>query len=300
MPRRITGKAAALPLGYRVGPNIILVSITVVAVLFAAVTLNTRNKSSDDLSPKVQDANQNELVEVTVPASIIPAGVKLKDVEFKRILLPSSQVTKDVVLNLEEKGDWVTKAILPASVPIYAENLSASGLVSNSVTEKIPPGMRAMSVRVDETTSVEGWVTSGTIVDVLMVNSERTAVIAESVKVLSAGKSATSSKGESSSTPNTVTLLVTQEQCLSINTAQKQGSIALVLRGNEDEASWSRQSLSAANLNGKGKGSRPINGTATIIDKKKGDSQTFVLIDRNWTAVETSKSIKEKTLKVKE
>jgi Flp pilus assembly protein CpaB len=157
-----------------------------------------------------------------------------------------------------------------------------------------------MSVRVDETTSVEGWVTSGTIVDVLMVNSERTAVIAESVKVLSAGKSATSSKGESSSTPNTVTLLVTQEQCLSINTAQKQGSIALVLRGNEDEASWSRQSLSAANLNGKGKGSRPINGTATIIDKKKGDSQTFVLIDRNWTAVETSKSIKEKTLKVKE
>lgn len=75
-------------------------------------------------------------------------------------------------------------------------------------------------MRVDATSSVEGWAGSGSLVDVLLIQKDRTTVVAEKVKVLSSERSSSPVEGGASpSVPSTATLLVTQEQCLAINTA---------------------------------------------------------------------------------
>ena len=79
---------------------------------------------------------------------------------------------------------------LPANYPVSLSSISANqNSVANPVLSQIPQGMKAMTVRVDATTAVEGWAGSGSSVDLLLIEKEQTLLIAENVKILSAERS---------------------------------------------------------------------------------------------------------------
>ena len=100
--------------------------------------------------------------------------------------------------------------------------------------------MRAITIRVDVTSAVEGWASSGSIVDVLLVEKDRTTVIAEQVKILSAERvvKPIDNNFTSPSVPSTVTLLVTQQQALALTTAVPRGKISFALRSKQDADDW--------------------------------------------------------------
>lgn len=180
-----------------------------------------------------------DTVKVPVPAHPVPPGTKVKDISFNWIQFPKHQVSQKAMIDLEEYLEDTTTTALPANLPLFRENLSASRSNNNPVIQSIPPGMRAMTIKVDATTAVEGWAGSGSLVDVLLVGKESTTVVAEKVKILSAERSVSPVDGDDTpSVPSTVTLLVTQDQCLAINTAIPLGKIAFALRSERDENSW--------------------------------------------------------------
>ena len=189
------------------------------------------------------------VVEIPVPEAPVPAGALLREVPVRYEKFPEHQLPTGVVREIGTVRDAVTLVALPGGLPILHVNIGSSDEASHPLVGRIPPGMRAMTVRVDATAAVEGWARSGTFVDVLLVEKSRTTVVAEQVKIISAERSL--SAGVQSATapiPSTVTLLVTQEQCLAINTAVALGKIAFALRSGGDADSWRATQFAAKDL----------------------------------------------------
>lgn len=254
------------------------------ALILAAVIVVMRlpAERSERVSPIVVGAF--DTVAVPVPVAPVPAGTRIKDIHFRNVSFPAHQIPAGAMTSLREYLEGVTVAPLPANLPLFKENLSLSGGLRNPVIEKIPAGMRAMTIRVDATSSVEGWAGSGTVVDILLVEKDRTSVVAEKVRVLSAERSVSPIEGVvAPSVPTTVTVLVTQEQCLAINTAIPRGKLAFALRNTSDEDRWADTVFTSERLVGSTapSGSRePITGFVSIKDADGTDS--FALMNGRW------------------
>jgi pilus assembly protein CpaB len=100
----------------------------------------------------------------------------------------------------------------------------------------IPPGMRAVSVRVNEVVSVAGFVTPGTRVDVLLTGApggsgeQQTTTVLQNVAVLASGHTLErTSSGEAQNTA-VITLLVTPDDAQRLTLASTEGHIQLALR----------------------------------------------------------------------
>ena len=104
----------------------------------------------------------------------------------------------------------------------------------------IPPGMRAISVRVNDVVGVAGFVLPGMRVDVLVTGKPTmhpdtvTRTVLQNIVVLSAGQTIESDGKSAISTP-VVTLLVTPADAESLTLANSEGHIQLVLRNSADE-----------------------------------------------------------------
>lgn len=168
--------------------------------------------AADDLQIGAK-VEERDIKIINIPASARPAGAPWKKAEVlgHGVIIPIS------------KGEF----FLPNK--LAGENVT--GLPS-----LITPGMRAVSVRVNEVVSVAGFVTPGTRVDVLLTgtptggNDQETTTVLQDVRVLASGhtleKSAT---GEAQNTP-VITLLVTPEDAQRLTLASAQGHIQLALR----------------------------------------------------------------------
>jgi len=173
--------------------------------------------------------------QVVVAALDLQVGAKLEDKDLQEIRLPGANLPQGYFQNKADvlgrgvvmpiaKGEF----ILPSK--LAAENAGA-GLPS-----LIPPGMRAVSVRVKEVVAVAGFVIPGTRVDVLLTGNPRgtdeplTTTVLENVEVLAAGqKLQRSSQGEPQSVP-VITLLVSPEDAQKLTMASSEGHIQLALR----------------------------------------------------------------------
>jgi pilus assembly protein CpaB len=174
-------------------------------------------------------------VDVVVAANDIGVGTKIDDQDIKVVRFPtgdvppncfhlkSSVVGRSVVLPMA-KGDFV----LP--------NKLAGENAGSGMTSLIPPGMRAVSVRVNEVIGVAGSVLPGTRVDVLLTDNpsgtteEQTTVVLENVAVIASGqKLDQSSSGEPQNAP-VITLLVSPEDAKKLTLAGSKGRIQLILR----------------------------------------------------------------------
>jgi pilus assembly protein CpaB len=172
------------------------------------------------------------------PATGLPAGA------YSR----KSQVLGRGVIIPISRGEF----ILPSKL---APENAGSGLPS-----LIPPGMRAVSVRVNEVVSVAGFVGPGTRVDVLLTGTPngssepQTTTVLQNVAVIASGHTLErNASGEAQSTP-VITLLASPEDAERLTLASSEGKIQLSLRNPLDTH---QDSVDAANAKGLYKGGTP-------------------------------------------
>jgi Flp pilus assembly protein CpaB len=117
---------------------------------------------------------------------------------------------------------------------------------SMGLSHKLAPGMRAMSVKVNEVAGVAGFALPGSLVDVLVNTQELSTslgpndhsvskIILEKVLVLAVAQE-TSHEDKKPKVVNAVTLQVTPKQSELLDLARNVGSLSLVLRNPEDVA----------------------------------------------------------------
>jgi Flp pilus assembly protein CpaB len=267
-------------------PGLILLSV---AMVVSSAIIAKSGSSKKQEAPATAVVAEFDAVSIPVPIEPVPAGTKVSEIKLRNVSFPKHQVPEGALITLTGYTDSVTVAPLPANLPLFKRNLGAPGSAVNPVIDRIPPGMRAMTIKVDATAAVEGWAGSGAIVDVLLVEKDRTAVVAERVKILSAERSVNPIEGAAApNVPSTVTLLVTQEQCLAINTAIPLGRIAFALRSARDDESWSDTDFTADRLKGVVNAPAKRSSISGYVSIKDGSaSQKFALSNGQWIPTES-------------
>jgi pilus assembly protein CpaB len=174
---------------------------------------------------------------VVVAARALPTGVRLTATDLKVVPWPA----RSMVQGGFSKVDAVVNRGLLSSV-VENEPLVESKLVradgGAGLPSAIPPGMRAMSVKVNDVIGVAGFLDPGTRVDLMVTirkkDDSTSRTVASNVQVLTAGTRNDQQKPKDAKTPPSsaavVTLLVSPENAERIALAQAEGQIMLSLR----------------------------------------------------------------------
>jgi pilus assembly protein CpaB len=232
-----------------------LLTIGIVALAFGAVVSLFVYKNLEARGA----SNAEPGVDVIVAADDIQVGARVEEHDVNTVRYPASALPtgtfnkrskvmgRGVILPIS-KGEF----ILPSKL---APENAGSGLPS-----LIPPGMRAVSVRVNEVVSVAGFTGPGTRVDVLLTGTPnggsepQTTTVLQNVAVIAAGnKLERNAAGEAQNTP-VITLLVSPDDAERLTLASSEGHIQLALRNPLDTR---QDEVAAANAKGLYKGGTP-------------------------------------------
>jgi pilus assembly protein CpaB len=188
---------------------------------------------------KHSGASQGDMQDAVVATADLAVGARVQDSDVRIVRFPGDAVpqgifhrTKSVVGRGVVQSIAQGEFILPTK--LAGEN-SGSGLAST-----IPAGMRAVSVRVSDISSVGGFVQPGTRVDVLMTgnpggSAEPQAItVLKNVAVLANGMNMDRGvRGETQNAP-IITLAVSPDDAQKLALATAQGRIELALRNPMD------------------------------------------------------------------
>lgn len=182
----------------------------------------------------------DNVTEVPWSASVVSAG---------------TFTTKEALL---KEGRRVVLAPVEANEPIMATRVTGPGQ-KGGLSALIDPGMRAVTVRVDDVRGVGGFVTPGDRVDVVLTRkgqqqpgavsnaADYADVLLQDVKVLGVDQIANATE-EKAAVAKAVTLEVTAEQAQKVVLAQGVGTLALVLRKAGSAATVATRRVTALDL----------------------------------------------------
>ncbi len=178
------------------------------------------------------------MAQIVLATRDIEVGTVLKEEDVKLSDWPGSVPAGSAMKTQDVVGRGVITPIY-AKEPIIESRLAPKG-AGGGLAAMIPPGMRAVPVRVNEVVGVAGFVVPGMRVDVLISGSKPnnndnslgtiTKTLLQNLEVLSAG---TDFKKDPEGKPiqvQVINLLVTPEQAELLSLASAQTQIQLVLR----------------------------------------------------------------------
>jgi pilus assembly protein CpaB len=197
--------------------------------------------------------------EVVVAAEDLQVGTKIEDKDIRLIRLPSG--TLPIGCFHQKKNVVGRGVVLPIAQNDYVlSNKLAGENAGSGLPSLIPPGMRAVSVRVNDTTSVSGFVLPGTRVDVMLTgnpqgsNEQQTTTVLENVAVIATGQRLERNSAGEAQTAPVVTLLLSPDDAQRLTLASSQGHIQLALRNPLDTK---QEDIAAVRANSLYKGSEP-------------------------------------------
>jgi len=174
-------------------------------------------------------------VDVIVAANDLQVGARVTEHDIKIIKVLGSDLPPGAP---RRRADVIGHGVI---IPIakgefILPNRLAGENAGSGLPSLIPPGMRAVSVRVNEVVSVAGFVTPGTRVDVLLTGTpgsggeQQTTTVLQNVAVLASGHTLErTSTGEAQNTA-VITLLVSPDDAQRLTLASAEGRIQLSLR----------------------------------------------------------------------
>src|ERR1700730_10681204 len=180
-------------------------------------------------------SNNERGLPVVMAADDIQVGAKLAARDVQVVTLPQSAVPPGAFSGTSQvlgRG-----AILPISKGefILPSKLAAVN-AGAGLPSMIPPGMRAVSVRVNDVVSVAGFVQPGTRVDVLATgnqgggNERQTITVLENVDVIAVRGSLLERLAAGGQSAPVITLLVSPDDAQRLALASQEGRIQLALR----------------------------------------------------------------------
>jgi pilus assembly protein CpaB len=222
---------------------------------------------------------------VLVAARNLAVGALIREVDLKEQEWPGT-VPQNAVL---KKEDIVGRGVIAPvfeNEPLVENRLAAKG-AGAGMAAMIPPGMRAVAVRVNEVVGVSGFVVPGMRVDILIAGSPPNAppglgtlsrTLLQNIEVLSAGQNIQKdAEGKPISVP-VVNLLVTPEQAEVLSLASSETRIQLVLRNPLDTQTAKTTGTAVAHLFTGQKGALP--GPAAAAGGRRAAKPAPVVVEK--------------------
>jgi pilus assembly protein CpaB len=174
-------------------------------------------------------------VDVIVAADDLQVGARVEERDIRIIKIPGADLPPTAP---RRRADVLGHGVI---IPIakgefILPNRLAGENAGSGLPALIPPGMRAVSVRVNEVVSVAGFVTPGTRVDVLLTGTpggaaeQQTTTVLQNVAVLASGHTLERTSTGEAQTTAVITLLVSPDDAERLTLASTEGHIQLALR----------------------------------------------------------------------
>jgi pilus assembly protein CpaB len=193
-----------------------------------------QNRPAPLLMASAPEATQS----VVVASRELPLGSKLTENDVQLVAWPASAIPAGYA---SSPGEVVGRSLISAmhlNEPVMAAKLADTGL--HGMIPLIEPGMRAISVKVDEVVGVAGFVTPGTRVDVILIMQlpgERESigkVILQNIQAVAANQQITEGEDGQPMVSTVVTVLVAPDQAERLALAATRGRIQMALRNTLD------------------------------------------------------------------
>ncbi len=248
-----------------------------------------------------------KLDSVVIAKVNVDKGVKLKTVDLEISKWPPPLVPPSAIRNIKVAVNRVTLMRLTKGEPLLASKLAPVGS-SPGLASFISPGMRGVTVRVNDVIGVAGFLLPGSRVDVLTTldvtrqtdesdprarkKITLTKVVLQDVEVLAIGSSREGGGGVSklAKTVSVVTLLVTPIQAESLTLASAQGQLLLALRNNLDKSPIQTPGVTASQLIF---GGPPVVPLKKLKKSSKGDSTPSPQVPRRIEVIRGGKRARE-------
>ena len=192
--------------------------------------------------PEGAAIDRNSLVLATWPAPTVPAG--------------AYSSLDSVVGRVTRVNVFTGEAIVPG-------RLAPAG-TGPGLELKIPPGQRAMAVRINDVAGISGLIQPNSRVDVLvtiadpMTGKQQAKLFMENMRVLSVGTEIQRDAAGKPNTATTATLAVTPDEAERLAIAMNTGSIQLVLRGYGDPSAVTTTGANSGDVLSQMRGGRSI------------------------------------------
>lgn len=207
----------------------------VVTGLLLFVFLNSLNKPVEIDKTKV-----------IVAASDIPADTPITPEMITQKELPTESIVSGALSDSTMVIGKVTKGeIYTGEQLLSSELIQAGESTSDTLAYALEPGMRAITIGVDQTSGVAYMIVPGDHVDILsyflrddgISKSSYTTMILEDITVLAVDQSLTEQDAVSSDSGTylTITLQVTPKQAMELSMAQSEGQLRAILRSPLDD-----------------------------------------------------------------
>jgi pilus assembly protein CpaB len=211
-----------------------------VAVVLAAVASLGMYRIVSRMPAKTVDV---KTVDVVVAQHPLKLGTRITADHVKVVQWPANAPVANSFSKVEDVLNRGLISAVDENEPLTSAKLAALE-AGAGLPPSIPPGMRAISVKVNEVVGVAGFVVPGTRVDVMVTlpaknrdQDSTTRVVVSNTQVLTAGTRYDQEKAKDGAPiPSTVvTLLVTPEDGERIALAASEGQIMLTLRNPLDQ-----------------------------------------------------------------
>jgi len=192
---------------------------------------------------------------VVAAAHTLPVGAMVSATDVKMMAWPERTPVPGAFAKIEDVVNRGVVAQVLENEPFTPAKLAPVG-GGAGLPPTIPPGMRALSVRVNEVVGVAGFVVPGTRVDVCVTmregNDSATRVVVSNAQVLTAGTRYDQDKSKNGEPIPTsvVTLLLTPEDASRVVLATSEGALMLTLRNPLDQEPTSTAPTRTATLFG--------------------------------------------------
>lgn len=234
---------------------IIGVGLSVIAVFMFKMVLDQQRVEARRLAEekiKKMQANQSA---VLVAKKDIPRGTVVDAANFETSIVPNQFVQPQAATSLDRVSGMVTIAAISKGEQITLNKLSYSKQAMGGLAEVTPPGKRAITISVDNVSSLAGMIKAGDYVDVIAVIPQsvpigggKTAIqsvvlpMFQKVLVLAVGQETSAvpkpdlrfRKEEKQETSLLVTLALAPQEASLIVFVQEQGRIRLIMRSPTD------------------------------------------------------------------
>jgi pilus assembly protein CpaB len=193
--------------------------------------------------------------QVAVAAKPLPMGSLLSPTDVKLVAWPQSSPVAGAYTRVEDVVNRGLTAPVVENEPLTATKVASPGSGAG-LPPIITPGMRAISLKVDEVVGVAGFVVPGAKVDVVMTmnqqNQSVSRVVVSNLLVLAAGTKIDQEQArDGRPLPTTVvTVLVSPEDAERISLAGSVGKITLALRNPLDVEPTTTNGIRVASLMG--------------------------------------------------
>ena len=189
---------------------------------------------------RVAEQARLQTVGIVVAMVDIPLGSTINPNQVAVSAWPKDNYPKDAIADPKIVVGRIALRDFTRGEPVVESKLVPLNKSTGLLSLKVPPGMRAFSVKVNEVVGVGGFIVPDTRVDVVVTTSPSpnsqekiSKIVLEDIRVLAAGQ-VIEQKENKPVTVNTVTLALLPEEAEKLALASNDGIIQLVMRNFTD------------------------------------------------------------------